>query len=120
MQPTVQEILRHLNHNNYTFQKVSIKSGFPTNKELEIFSVDYFFSIVNEVEYVRHKFQKQFVDEDESFHAFPVNTINEGIELAKELAATLEVPFDTINLLGENVNNESQLHLLILRRYIRH
>ncbi|MBK9485676.1 MAG: hypothetical protein IPO01_10840 [Chitinophagaceae bacterium] len=77
MPHTVQEILNHLNPDNYTFQKVSIKSGFPTNKELEIFAVDYFFSIVNEVEYVRHKLEKQFVDEDDSFIPFPVNTISE-------------------------------------------
>ena len=118
MPHTVQEILNHLNPDKYTFQKVSIKSGFPTNKELEIFAVDYFFCIVNEVEHVQRKLE-QFVDEDNSFHPFPINTISEGIELAKEVAETLNVSFDTTNLVADNATNESQLHLLIMRRYFR-
>lgn len=112
------DIIRGLEYDDNGKKKVLVAWGFPTNREYKLIGYDYSFSLVNNVEQVVVSLKRKLGEHSGEYLVYPVDDIRHGLELYRQTCEYLTgEKFENPENLGD-VNEDSQVHLLIHRRGI--
>jgi hypothetical protein len=118
MNVTIADVINGLNFDEKGNRKMLIAWGFPSERNYDLIGYEYNFSLVNNVIRVIDNLKGKLGKYSGEYLPYPVDSIEEGLELYKQvvLYLTNKLPKDPENL--GDVNDKSQIHLLIHRKGI--